>query len=156
MTQLNETTRNLAVIYANENNVWDESTRDFEFVRGNIDEMSYALPLQKAEEILKEINEERISKGVEEAYLIEIPIDLEMEKLENLKNEKIVDNNHPDGILVSELAEHIPTGELYYKLSTASFGYGDDARDFENRNEDYIIIEELYLENDGSITIFYE
>lgn len=78
-----------------------------------------------------------------------------MKKLINLTNEKITDNNYPDGILLSDLAKDVPTGELYYNLDTASFGYGDDARDYDNRNEDYIVVEELFLENDGSITIFW-
>ena len=58
----------LAVIYANENNIWDNQKREFHFGK-NFDEKSYAIPLQEAEETLKYINQERL----EAAYLVELP-----------------------------------------------------------------------------------
>lgn len=49
----------LAVIYANESNIWDNDTNKFCFVRNTVDEMSYAMPLEEAEKVLATINEER-------------------------------------------------------------------------------------------------
>lgn len=66
--------KKLAVIYANESNIWDNDTHKFCFVNKNtVDEMSYAMPLDDAEKTLAEINEERKAEGWDEAYLNEIP-----------------------------------------------------------------------------------
>jgi len=63
----------LAVIYANENNIWCTKKNKFVFVKCNNDEYSYVMPLGKAEQLLAEINEERKAEGHDEAYLNEIP-----------------------------------------------------------------------------------
>ena len=63
----------LAVIYANESNIWCPVKNKFEFVKGNHDEYSYVMPLEKAEKLLAEINEERKAEGHDEAYLNEMP-----------------------------------------------------------------------------------
>jgi len=77
-----------------------------------------------------------------------------MKQIKNLKNEKIVDTNFPNGITISELAK--TTDEIFYNFTTGGFGYGDDARDYTNRGDDSVIIDSLYVEPDGSITIEYE
>lgn len=71
--------QNLAVIYANESNIWDNETRKFCFVRNTVDEMSYAMPLEEAEKVLASINEDRKKEAeetgehIDEAYINEIP-----------------------------------------------------------------------------------
>lgn len=69
----------LAVIYANESNIWDNDTNKFCFVRNTVDEMSYAMPLEEAEKVLATINEERKKEAdetgehIDEAYINELP-----------------------------------------------------------------------------------
>lgn len=73
-------TQKLAVIYANESNIWDNDTHKFCYVRNTVDEMSYAMPLEEAEKVLASINEERRKEAEEtgefseDAYLNELPI----------------------------------------------------------------------------------
>lgn len=66
----------LAVIYANESNIWDNKKHDFDFGK-HFDEMCYAMPLEEAQEILESINKERCEEGIEEAYLIKIDMEEE-------------------------------------------------------------------------------
>ena len=63
----------LAVIYANESNIYDLEKKDFSWFRGNVDESSYAMPLEVAEVIIKAINAERQAEGLEDAFLSELP-----------------------------------------------------------------------------------
>lgn len=71
--------KKLAVIYANESNIWDNNTHKFCFVKTTVDEMSYAMPLEEAEKVLASINEDRkkeveeTGEHIDEAYLNEIP-----------------------------------------------------------------------------------
>lgn len=66
-----------AVIYANEQNVWDEQKNDFVHVRPGFDESSYAIAYKKAAALLTQINVERMEAGFPEAYMIEIPADVD-------------------------------------------------------------------------------
>jgi len=63
----------LAVIYANESNIYDLEKKDFSWFRGNVDESSYAMPLEVAEVVIKAINKERQAEGLEDAFLCELP-----------------------------------------------------------------------------------
>ena len=45
----------VAVIYANENNIWDNQAKKFHFFRRSIDESSFAMPLKEATKILAEL-----------------------------------------------------------------------------------------------------
>jgi len=63
----------LAVIYANKFNIYDLEKKDFSWFRGNVDETSYAMPLEVAEVVIKAINKERQSEGLEDAFLCELP-----------------------------------------------------------------------------------
>jgi hypothetical protein len=63
----------LAVIYANESNIYCFEKKDFSYFRGNVDESSYAMPLEVAEVIIKVINQERQAEGLEDAFLCELP-----------------------------------------------------------------------------------
>ena len=63
----------LAVIYANKFNIYDLEKKDFFWFRGNVDESSYAMPLEVAEVVIKAINKERQSEGLEDAFLCELP-----------------------------------------------------------------------------------
>lgn len=59
----------LAVIYANENNIWDARINDFHYGK-NFDETSYAITSEKATSMLEQINKQRLEQGLEEAYLV--------------------------------------------------------------------------------------
>jgi len=63
----------LAVIYANDSNIYNLDKKDFISFRGNVDESSYAMPLEVAEIVIKAINEERQAEGFEDAFLCELP-----------------------------------------------------------------------------------
>ena len=66
-----------------------------------------------------------------------------------LKDILIKDTNFPKGILVSTLAER---EEIFFNLETKTFGYGDDDRDWMNRKQKFVLIDELYTnEEDMSI-----
>jgi len=77
-----------------------------------------------------------------------------MRQISGLTNSVITDTNFPNGIKISELAEN--TNELFYNFTTGKFGYGDDARDFDNNGDDSVIIDSLDLEEDGTLTIWIE
>ena len=47
----------VAVIYANENNIWDNQAKKFHFFRRSIDEASFAMPLEEAKKIFSELKE---------------------------------------------------------------------------------------------------
>lgn len=61
-------------------------------------------------------------------------------------DEKIQDNNFPDGILASELAK---IGKIYYNFSKYRFGYGDDPYDWENWSDEWIEVQEMTDEGEN-------
>jgi len=66
-----------------------------------------------------------------------------------LKDIFIKDTNFPKGVLLSTLAEK---EEIFFNLDTKTFGYGDDDRDWMNRKQKFVLIDELYTsEEDMSI-----
>lgn len=67
------TNQKLAVIYANDENIWDNNKKIFQHIKRTVDEYSFSMPLAEAEIILKSINEQRKEEGVEEAYINELP-----------------------------------------------------------------------------------
>jgi hypothetical protein len=66
----------LAVIYANESNIFDPEKKEFSWFRGNIDESSYYMLYNDAVKNLQIINEERKLLDAPQAYISEINNDL--------------------------------------------------------------------------------
>ena len=79
-----------------------------------------------------------------------------MKELKNLSDDTIIDNNYPDGIKISELAMINTNFDILYNFSKNCWGYDDDARDFSNNGDECVVVEGLDVEDDGSITIWYE
>lgn len=112
-----------AVIYANESNIWDNQKKDFHHFRGNIDEISYCIPIEEAKKILEAINIERINKGLEAAYLQKIEIgevELEQEISELQYNRGWTAYNYP-----SKLSQANPHPANTAEFDSWAKGYND-------------------------------
>ena len=73
--------------------------------------------------------------------------------IKKVTNQFIKDSNFPKGIYADELAEK---GRLYYNLTRKTFGYGDDSSDWHKKGEDYITVEDMRKNDDGTLEIWWE
>jgi len=72
---MQKTNNKLAVIYANDENIWDNNKKQFHHCRRTVDESSYSMALEEAQSILQRINNQRLDEGEDEAYIIELEQD---------------------------------------------------------------------------------
>jgi len=79
-----------------------------------------------------------------------------MKELKNLQDEVIQDNNYPEGVKISDLGLVNTNFDILYNFTKNRFGYDDDARDFANDGDDFVVVEVMDVEPDGSLTIWYE
>jgi NRPS condensation-like uncharacterized protein len=71
----NQKNENLAVIYSNQYNIWNNVKQRFCYVDANrnINKLKYAMPIADAEILLVEMNSERRAQGWDEAYILTGP-----------------------------------------------------------------------------------